>query len=105
MRAIIRSTYLGSACWNRATSLALWQEESSCESDSDEEGRLPDGDAEEDGYCSYDEDFEYSSPCDTGSWICIHRGKSQGWNFADFLAREASFASRKQSRKTGADSS
>ena len=42
----------------------------------------------EDGYCSYDEDFEYSPPKDTGAWICIHRGKSQSWNFADFLARE-----------------
>ena len=58
--------------------------------DEDDDSSSSDDDSgeKEDGYCSFDEDFEYSPPMDTGAWICIHRGKSQSWNFADFLARE-----------------
>ena len=68
-----------------------YSEESSGD-DSDDEN-------EDEGYCSFDEDFEYLPPSDSGAWSCIHRGKSKSWNFADFLAREDALACRKKERR------
>ena len=75
------------------------EEDDEEEEDDTESDESDDGQSKEDGYCSYDEDFEYNSPADSGEWVCIHRGKATGWNFADFLAREGQYADRKKSRR------
>jgi len=104
-KVIVDCQETGMRCVGEEDMQAEEEEEEEEEDDDDdassgeEEGQADDA-ADESGYCSFDDDFVYCPPTDTGDWVCIHRGKAKGWNFADFLEREAALASRKKSRKS-----